>query len=329
MTDTRKNLCPCSSGKLYEECCKPLHEGKVAENAEQLMRSRFSAYALNLPKYIIKTTHPSSPQYSKNKFAWKRSISQFSTAATFDKLEILDFKENKMVATVTFTAYITQDDADSTFTEKSYFEFLGGRWLYRSGRLEEGHAPNLVTTGQLKLLPLAYYGDPILRKVADPVGEITDEIRALAEEMIETMDACDGLGLAAPQVHHSIRMFVTRPPPAEDEAEKHALGEVKVFINPKITASSSETWRAEEGCLSIPAIHGDVKRAHEITVEYTDLEGKTKTETFSGWPAKIFQHENDHIDGILFIDYLDVQERQKLEPLLKNLEKHIHDGTEM
>ena len=322
------NLCPCSSGQYYNDCCKPLHEGSLAENALKLMRSRFSAYALNIPEYIIATTHPASPQYSENIFAWRRSISQFSKSSSFNKLEILDFKEQQTLATVTFTAYITQDDTDCTFTEKSFFEFLRGRWLYRGAQLEQGHAPNLVTTGQLRLLPLAYYGDPILRKKADPIKEISTDIKKLVEEMIETMDACSGIGLAAPQVHHSIRLFVIRKP-IESEDNKYTPGEVKVFINPIITSPSTNTWMAQEGCLSIPTIHADVERPNEIMVEYTNLEGITKKEKFSGWEAKVILHENDHIDGILFIDRLSEEERRKLEPFLKNLKKRIHDGTEM
>ena len=150
------------------------------------MRSRYSAYVLNLSDYIIKTTHPASPQYSDNKFGWKRSISQFSRDSSFERLEILDFKENHQVATVTFTAYLSQKEKEATFTERSYFEKINDQWFYRGGQLAQGRAPNLITTEQLRLLPLAYYGNPILRKVADPVFEITDDLRKLVDEMVET-----------------------------------------------------------------------------------------------------------------------------------------------
>jgi len=319
------NLCPCCSGKVYDECCKLFHEGTLPENALQLMRSRYSAYALNIPDYILATTHPASPQYSENKSSWKRSISQFSQNSSFNKLEILDFKENKTVATVTFTAHLSQDTRDATFTERSYFEKKGNQWLYRGGQLVEGREPNLVTTGQLRLLPLAYYGDPILTKKADPIIKITDDIRNLVEEMIETMDACDGIGLAAPQIHHSIRLFVIRTP-IETEQDKFELGEVQVFINPTLSLPSSETWRASEGCLSIPTIHSLVERPKEITVEYTSLDGRLIEKRFSGWEARVIMHENDHIDGILFIDRLDKEERVPLTPFLENLEERIHDG---
>lgn len=331
-TETKKdfteNLCPCSSGMSYALCCQPFHEGDLPKNALQLMRSRFSAYVMDKPDYIIATTHPANPQYSENKLMWRRGISQFSQSSQFEKLEILDFKENDTLATVTFTAYLTQKGQDATFTEKSYFEKFKNRWLYRAGQLSQGHAPNLVTTDQLRILPLAYYGDPILRRVGDPIGEITADIKKLVEEMIETMDACNGLGIAAPQVHHSIKLFVIRVP-IEDGKGKVEIGPVKVFINPVVSDPSEESWRANEGCLSIPTINHEVDRPKEITVEYTNLQGERIKERVSGWHAKVILHENDHINGILFIDHLTQEELAKLQPFLKNLENRIHNGNEL
>lgn len=320
-----ENPCPCSSGDEYDKCCKPFHEGKMPENALQLMRSRYSAYVLNIPDYIVATTHPASPQYCENKFSWKRNISQFSRSSCFHKLEILDFKEKDTLATVTFTAYVSQDTHNATFTERSYFEKVKHRWLYRGGQLVEGHAPNLVTTGQLRLLPLAYYGEPILRKKADPIIEITSDIKKLVEEMIETMNASNGVGLAAPQIHHSIRLFIIRTH-IETKQDRLEAGEIKVFINPKLSLPSVETWKAGEGCLSIPTIRALVERPKEITVEYTSLDGSVIEQRFSSWDARVIMHENDHINGVLFIDRLDPQEKSKLSPLLQNLETRIHDG---
>ncbi len=324
MTKT-KTPCPCCSSKEYSKCCKPFHDGGTPKSALELMRSRYSAYALNIPDYIVATTHPASPQYSENKFSWKRSIEKFSQSSIFHKLVILDHKEKDTLATVTFTAYISQDSHDSTFTEKSYFEKVNHRWFYRSGQLTEGHAPNMVTTGQLKLLPLAYYGDAILQKKSEDITDITSDIKTLVEEMIETMDACEGIGLAAPQVHHSIRLFVIRTP-VEDEDETFEQGEVKVFINPIISQPSEETWKASEGCLSIPNIRSEVERPREITVEYTSLEGHRIHNRFTGWEARVIQHEYDHIDGILFIDRLNPEEQSKLASYLQNLKTRIHDG---
>lgn len=320
-----ENRCLCFSGKDYDLCCKPFHQGAIPEQALALMRSRYSAYALNIPEYIIETTHPASPQYSDNKFWWKKNISQFAKSCSFQNLEILDFKEKDTLAVVTFTAYLSQDGHDATFTEKSYFEKNKNRWLYRGGQLVQGHAPNLITTGQFRLLPLAYYGDPILRKKADEIPHITPSIKKLIEEMIETMDACDGAGLAAPQIHHSIRLFVIRQPIQVDE-NKFESGEVKVFINPTLSLYSAESWKASEGCLSIPTIRSLVERPMEVTVEYTTIEGNRVQERVTGWEARVIMHEYDHIEGILFIDRLTPEEQAKLLPFLQKLEKRIHDN---
>ena len=127
--------CPCCSAESYKACCRRFHEGRLPENALQLMRSRYSAYALDIPDYIIATTHPANPHYSENRDAWKEDISQFSRSSSFRKLEILDFKEKGTLATVTFTAHIFQGSRDVTFTEKSSFEKVNGRWLYQSGEI--------------------------------------------------------------------------------------------------------------------------------------------------------------------------------------------------
>lgn len=127
------NPCPCCSQKSYLECCKIFHDGVLPETALQLMRSRYSAYALNLSDYIIETTHPNNPHVLKDRLQWKYNIIQFSMNTQFDRLEILDFKENGEIATVTFRASLTQNGRDATFTEKSYFEKISGRWLYLRG----------------------------------------------------------------------------------------------------------------------------------------------------------------------------------------------------
>lgn len=321
--------CPCCSGKDYGHCCFLFHSGTPAKSALELMRSRFAAYALNIPDYIIATTHPGSPQYIENLSIWRRRIQRFSEQTQFQKLDVLDFKEKDALATVTFTATLTSlDGQDGTFTEQSFFEKRNGKWLYRGGRLAEGHAPNLITTGQLRLLPLAYYGDAVLRRKADHIEEIDDNIKNLVEEMIETMDASYGVGLAAPQVHHSIRLFIVRMPVERDE-EDPEQGEILVFINPTLSEPSKATWTASEGCLSIPTIRAEVERPKEIVCEYTTLQGERIKKKFSGWDARAVMHENDHLNGVLHIDRADAKERKKIEPLLKNLEKRLHDGLEL
>lgn len=320
--------CPCGSGRKYALCCGPFHQGALPESAVQLMRSRYSAYCLNLPDYLIQTTHPASPQFHPNRALWTQMISRFCQQTQFKKLEVLHAEEKGDFATVTFTAHLSQNKEDLSYTERSYFDKVKGRWLYRSGLLAEGHAPHLITTSQVRLLPLAYYGDPILRKVAEPIVSFTEDVRTLAEEMIEAIDAYDGVGIAAPQLHHSVRIFVIRAFEEREDGSMTCEG-VKVMINPEISSPSAETRKESEGCLSIPTIHGSVERAKEITVEYSDLDGNRIKERLSGLQARIVQHENDHLNGILFIDRLPEKEKQTLAPFLEHLHKRIHDGTEL
>jgi peptide deformylase len=287
------------------------------------MRSRYSAYALNIPEYIIATTHPANPQYTDNKFSWKKAISFRAQHSTFNKLEILDFKENNQVAIVTFTVFVSQDGQEDIFTERSIFEKINNLWAYRLGHLSEGKDLSLVVEGDLKLLPLTYYNNPMLRKKADPVTKITEDIKTLVEKMIATMDICDGLGLAAPQVNQSLRLFVIRTP-IDTGDDKYELGDVQVFINPKLSLPSNETWAAPEGCLSIPTIHCDIVRPKQITVEFTTLTGETISKRVSGWEAKVIMHENDHINGVLFIDRLEPKERLNLDQKIKKLENRIN-----
>ncbi len=320
-------FCPCTSGLSYQTCCQPLHNGGLAKNALMLMRARYAAYALDLSSYIIKTTHPVSPQYGDDHEEWVKEISHFSKTFQFNRLEVLSFKEKEKIATVTFVAHMSQNDQDATFTERSYFEKIKDQWLYKNGQLYEGRVPNLMTTEQLKILPLAYYDDPILRKKAEPITAITEDVKKLVEEMKETMDACNGIGLAAPQVHHSIRLFMIREPTNKElDKNKVKWGEIKVFINPKISSPSEKTWKESEGCLSIPNIYADVERPQEITVEYMNIEGKILKQRISAWEARVVLHENDHIDGILFIDRLPQQEAEKFTPFLENLKKRIHNS---
>ena len=328
MSELQAKDCPCGSGKKYSACCEPFHHGTHPQSALELMRSRYSAYALGLARYIIDTTHPASPQFCLDREQWMKDVEAFCQEVSFDGLEVLGSQEAGNFATVTFVAHLSQDSKDESFTERSYFERVKNRWLYRSGQLSEGHAPNLITTNQLRLLPLAYYDAPVLRRIANRVDDIDDAVRKLAQEMIETMEACDGIGIAAPQVHHSIKMFVMRMP-VEKEGEPLKFGGIEVLINPEISESSQETCLLSEGCLSIPTIHADISRPKEITIEYDNLEGKRIKKRLTGWAARIAQHENDHLNGILFIDRLSQDERHRLEPLLQHLKNRIHDGSEL
>jgi len=169
-------------------------------------------------------------------------------------------------------------------------------------------------------LPITYYGNPILRTKAKAVTKITDEIRELVANMIDTMQLCDAYGIAAPQVGHSLAIFVTSPP-IQGENGEYAQAAPRVFINPKLSNPSKETWVFSEGCLSIPKIYPDIERPVSITVTALDIDGKEFTETLIGWPAKVVMHENDHINGVLMVDRLSAKERKVLDANLRGIKK--------
>lgn len=178
------------------------------------------------------------------------------------------------------------------------------------------------------ILKLAYYGDPILRKKGARVAEINDEIRQLVADMVETMRSINGIGLAAPQVKRSLALFITEVPVRVEglPEEKWKQGEVRVFINPKLTGHSTDLWIRGEGCLSIPTIFGEVERPLTVTVEATDLEGNVFQEDFSWLDARAIMHENDHINGILFIDRIHGKKRKEMEPALQMVKKKYRDS---
>ncbi|MEP7240855.1 MAG: peptide deformylase [Devosia sp.] len=154
--------------------------------------------------------------------------------------------------------------------------------------------------------------DARLRAVADPVDTVDESIRALAADMLETMYAAPGIGLAATQVGELKRLVVM------DLSKEDEKPDPIVMINPEIKTYSEETLTTEEGCLSIPEIYYDVQRPAEVTVEYTDLEGKRVTRAATERLAICIQHELDHLDGVLYIDYLS---RLKRDRVLKKFQK--------
>ncbi len=171
-------------------------------------------------------------------------------------------------------------------------------------------------------LPLAYYGNSVLRKKTELIKDINDEIRQLVTDMIDTMRANDGIGLAAPQVHRSLALFITEVPiHVANDPDRWEAGPVRVFINPKIIAHSDERWNRGEGCLSIPGVYGEVLRPVCITVQAMDLEGNIFKEEFTWLAARAFMHENDHINGTLFIDRLSADHRKAIEPHLNEVKK--------
>jgi peptide deformylase len=151
----------------------------------------------------------------------------------------------------------------------------------------------------VSILDIRVLGDPVLRTPTKPVTEVTDELRKLIADMFETMYAAEGIGLAAPQVGRTERLAVV-----DVEGKKFAL------INPQIIESSSATDKAEEGCLSIPEIYGDVERPSEVTIRAIDENGKDYEASGNELLGRCFQHEIDHLDGKLFIDYLSPLKRK-------------------
>lgn len=142
------------------------------------------------------------------------------------------------------------------------------------------------------LLDITKLGEDILRQKAEPVKEINDEIRQLANDMFETMIAADGVGLACPQIGKSLRMFVLI---ADDDVKR-------VFINPQIIKTSAEVSEYDEGCLSIPQVYETITRPVAVTVQAYNENGRPFTLDADGFLARIIQHEYDHLDGILYID---------------------------
>lgn len=162
------------------------------------------------------------------------------------------------------------------------------------------------------ILPIVAYGHPTLRKVASEIGPDYPGLDELIANMFETMYTSEGVGLAAPQVNHGIRLFVIDSAPyAEEHPELE--GFKKVFINPKIVGFSGEDVAFNEGCLSIPQIREDVMRPPKIRIQYQDREFNSYDEEYDGIPARIIQHEYDHLEARLFVD--------RISPLRKILLK--------
>ena len=152
--------------------------------------------------------------------------------------------------------------------------------------------------------------DKQLRLVSKPIAKVTTEIRRLADDMFETMYDAPGIGLAAIQVAQPLRLITM------DLARKNEEGEVtpqpRVFINPEILTSSEETSVYEEGCLSIPEYYEEVERPAKVRVRFTDLDGKVHEEDAEGLFATCIQHEIDHLNGVLFVDYLSKLKRDRV-----------------
>jgi SEC-C motif-containing protein len=135
MEKMQNGLCPCGSGKNYGECCQLCHEGQPAKSAEALMRSRYSAYALGFVDYIVKTTHPDHPDSKRPEDVRRKEIEEFCKTTVFKGLKLLEIQEGETKGVVKFTVYLFMDGKDFSFTEKSTFEKVLGKWLYLKGDL--------------------------------------------------------------------------------------------------------------------------------------------------------------------------------------------------
>ncbi|CAM1354515.1 peptide deformylase [Tenacibaculum insulae] len=177
------------------------------------------------------------------------------------------------------------------------------------------------------ILPIVAYGDPVLRKVGKEIDKDYPQLEKLIADMKETMYNAQGVGLAAPQIGKDIRLFLIDASPfADDEDLSEEDREVlknfnRVFINAKIIKEEGDEWAFNEGCLSIPDVREDVFRQETITIEYQDENFESHTEVLGGLAARVFQHEYDHIDGVLFTDKLSSLKKRLIKKKLENISK--------
>ena len=174
------------------------------------------------------------------------------------------------------------------------------------------------------ILPIVGYGHPVLRKETEEI-EQDYPVKELVENMFETMYNASGVGLAAPQIAEPIRLFIVDGSPFSDmddltdEEAKELSAFKKVFINPIIVEEKGDEWAFEEGCLSIPGVNADVVRKDTVVIEYYNEKWELIEETYSGLPARIIQHEYDHIEGVLFPDLVSPLKKKFLSKKLNRI----------
>ena len=170
------------------------------------------------------------------------------------------------------------------------------------------------------ILPIFAYGQKVLKQRGDDVLEHSEEIKTLIANMFETMDAANGLGLAAPQIGKSLRVFVIDSKPMYEEKDSEK-GLRTAFINPIILEETGDSFSFEEGCLSIPEIREAVSRMSQIKIEYKDENFVQHIKTFDGMTARVIQHEYDHIEGVLFVDHLSAFKKRLIKGKLADVKK--------
>ncbi|MBB78018.1 MAG: peptide deformylase [Crocinitomicaceae bacterium] len=179
------------------------------------------------------------------------------------------------------------------------------------------------------ILPILAYGDVLLKKECSEIKQSYSDLDQLISDMFETMYAASGVGLAAPQIGKSIRLFIVDGSPFSDveegqEEDPMAQGMEnfkKVFINPIIEEESGKEWAFSEGCLSIPKIREEVYRKEKVVISYYNENWELKEEEYDGYAARIIQHEYDHIEGVLFTDYLSPLKKRIISKKLLNISK--------
>ena len=169
------------------------------------------------------------------------------------------------------------------------------------------------------IYPIVAYGNPILKREAEEIAEGTN-MNILIKDMYATMDFANGVGLAAPQINQGIRLFVIDSSLMLDEDDEEK-GIRRVFINPIILDEYGDDFSFEEGCLSIPEVRAEIIRPDKLTIEYYDENWKLHEEEFSGLTARVIQHEYDHLEGILFIDYLKGLKKRLVQAKLIDVSK--------
>ena len=168
------------------------------------------------------------------------------------------------------------------------------------------------------IYPVTVFGDPVLRKKAEPITKDFQDLKGFIQNMFDTMYNSDGVGLAAPQVGQPIRIFVLDT--TTDEEDEPA-GIKKAFINPEILEKTGDEWVMNEGCLSLPEIREDVLRPETVRIKYLDEEFNQYEETYSGFTSRVIQHEYDHLEGVMFVDYLNPLRKRILKGKLTAISK--------
>lgn len=168
------------------------------------------------------------------------------------------------------------------------------------------------------IYPITVFGDPILRKKAEPITRDFADLKVFVRNMFETMYSSDGVGLAAPQVGKAIRIFILDT--TTDEEDEPA-GIKKAFINPEILEKTGDEWVMNEGCLSLPEVREDVMRPETVRIKYMDEDFNEHDEIYSGFSSRVIQHEYDHLEGVMFVDYLTPLKRRILKSKLTAISK--------